>query len=143
LKVLVSKIQENGLDVEESLDARLLDMDSDLVKVNSPLQVHARFTKDRGTVFVEASVNGRITSACVRCLEDYESTISVRLKLAYGLGHNMDVIDITDEIRGEFILQFPVKPLCREDCKGLCVKCGKDLNKGRCMCEGGDTNAVT
>ena len=31
-------------------------------------------------------------------------------------------------------MAFPMKPLCREDCKGLCVVCGKDLNQGPCAC---------
>jgi len=44
------------------------------------------------------------------------------------------VIDLTEAIRQYALLCIPMKPLCREDCAGLCQKCGSNLNQGLCGC---------
>jgi uncharacterized protein len=44
-------------------------------------------------------------------------------------------LDINQLIYDEIILHFPMKILCKEDCKGLCKKCGCDLNKDKCKCD--------
>ena len=45
-----------------------------------------------------------------------------------------DKIDITKDVRDYALLAIPMKKLCKEDCKGLCVNCGKNLNEGDCNC---------
>ena len=45
-----------------------------------------------------------------------------------------DEIDFRDSIQEQIILAFPMRPLCRENCSGLCPNCGSDLNKGECGC---------
>jgi len=44
------------------------------------------------------------------------------------------VIDLTEAIRQYALLAIPMKPLCREDCAGLCLDCGHNLNQGPCDC---------
>jgi uncharacterized protein len=44
-------------------------------------------------------------------------------------------IDLGEAIREQILLALPPAPLCREDCKGLCATCGKDLNEGECGCD--------
>jgi uncharacterized protein len=43
-------------------------------------------------------------------------------------------IDLAQALREQILLSLPPPPLCREDCKGLCPRCGKDLNEGECGC---------
>ena len=43
--------------------------------------------------------------------------------------------DINDEVFARLCFEFPMVPLCSEDCKGLCLKCGQNLNLGDCGCE--------
>ena len=45
-----------------------------------------------------------------------------------------DQIDLNEMMREQFYLALPMKPLCREDCKGLCPQCGTNLNTGTCDC---------
>jgi uncharacterized protein len=47
-------------------------------------------------------------------------------------GYNLDVDKL---VFGEVILLIPGKTLCRQDCKGLCIKCGANLNDGECGCD--------
>lgn len=44
-------------------------------------------------------------------------------------------IDLKPAIREQILLQIPGSPVCREDCRGLCPRCGKDLNEGDCGCD--------
>ena len=44
-------------------------------------------------------------------------------------------IDLSQAVREQILLSVPASPLCREDCKGLCPRCGKDLNDGDCGCD--------
>lgn len=46
-----------------------------------------------------------------------------------------DHLDLTPMLREQIILAAPMQPLCREDCAGLCPKCGQNLNDQRCACE--------
>ena len=46
-------------------------------------------------------------------------------------------IDLTDAIRDALTLELPLRVLCKEDCKGLCPKCGVNLNTGSCSCPKG------
>jgi len=46
-----------------------------------------------------------------------------------------DQIDVNEVLREQFYLVLPMKPLCREDCAGLCPQCGTNLNGGACGCE--------
>jgi uncharacterized protein len=45
------------------------------------------------------------------------------------------VIDLADDVRQTVLLSFPLKNVCREDCRGLCSRCGKNLNEGPCDCK--------
>ena len=51
-----------------------------------------------------------------------------------------DSIDLDELVREQILLALPTRHLCREDCKGLCQKCGADLNAGDCSCEQGETD---
>jgi uncharacterized protein len=45
-----------------------------------------------------------------------------------------DQIDLSELLREQFYLALPMKPLCRDDCRGLCPECGINLNAGTCTC---------
>ena len=44
-------------------------------------------------------------------------------------------LDLDELIRTDILLELPTKFLCKEDCKGLCPTCGKNLNEGACDCQ--------
>ena len=51
-----------------------------------------------------------------------------------------DAVDLDELVREQILLGLPLRHLCREDCKGLCQKCGADLNAGQCSCEEGEVD---
>lgn len=51
-----------------------------------------------------------------------------------------DAVDLDELVREQILLALPSRHLCREDCKGLCQKCGANLNAGQCSCEQGEAD---
>jgi uncharacterized protein len=51
-----------------------------------------------------------------------------------------DAVDLDELVREQILLGLPSRRLCREECKGLCPKCGADLNAGDCSCEQGEAD---
>lgn len=86
---------------------------------------------------------GTVTAQCVRCLKDCEQTIRWEMTELYafneksvtdsGLILSDDAqIDLAPIVRDYAITEIPIRPLCKPDCKGLCVECGQDLNQKDC-----------
>jgi uncharacterized protein len=86
--------------------------------------------------------------SCDRCLENYKSNFNETIEQLYQLGHseldsdeieilpdNSKEIDISKTIHDVFILNRPIRLLCRKNCKGLCVNCGVNLNNKNCGCQ--------
>jgi len=125
-----------------------------------PVQVDYTLEKAGGQVIVRGTVRTTVDMTCCRCLETAQMDISepftllVRFDAGEAYGGNAidstsaggddedvkyvppdtDAIDITEELRQILLLAIPVKPLCDEDCRGLCPHCGTNLNTGRCDC---------
>lgn len=126
---------EGSVSLSETCDSSILDFDKEGVVLTSPLEVQAEVSKDLTAIIVKAKVSGRLSFVCVRCLENFEKDINKELKLSYPIDSPDSMIDLTDQIRQEVVLsEIPLKPVCSENCKGLCPNCGENLNKGQCKC---------
>ena len=73
--------------------------------------------------------------ACIRCAEMFPLTVSEpRFQAVVGVLNKSESVDLTPDMRESIILAFPTSPLCAADCRGLCVRCGTNLNKSTCRC---------
>lgn len=125
-----------------------------------PLAVDLTYYRAGEDIFFDGHVSGRCIGSCGRCLEQYSFTLdqnfalvltpkparaergaeelhSDELGLSYYSG---DEIDVTPLVAEQVMLALPTRPLCAEDCKGLCAKCGVNWNREVCACaaSGGD-----
>jgi uncharacterized protein len=101
-------------------------------------------------VLVTGRVEGRSALQCARCLGDFGQELSLSVcELFAAPGHPAedDVyriahtdIDLEPMLRDAIMLALPLNPLCHPDCKGLCARCGKDLNEGACGCTDDDSD---
>ncbi len=64
--------------------------------------------------------------------QSHEDRVEALDEQPYVSGYNLDVDQL---VANELMVNLPMKVLCREDCKGLCRKCGKNLNEGPCECD--------
>jgi len=130
---------------------------SELVDINgsaSMVEGRARLMRtDRG-ILAKATLHTELEVTCSRCLglfrcplvlsieEEYFPTTDVvsgtRLPLPEETGcfaiDEYFILDLSEAIRQYSLLAMPMKPLCREDCAGLCPRCGHNLNLGPCPC---------
>jgi uncharacterized protein len=119
---------------------------------------HLEIRKVADVVEVEGRIQTKTSATCSRCLVTYEAPVEQHFAVDFteellepdlpqeeialsveDLGliyYKGDTIDFHDAIQEQVILALPVRPLCREDCRGLCHKCGENLNEGNCRCNG-------
>jgi DUF177 domain-containing protein len=99
-------------------------------------------------------LKARFELACARCLEPVDQDLDRKFDLLYrplGADAGREELSVTaveaeigyyegegllleDVLREQVLLALPLKVICREDCKGLCAHCGKNLNSGPCSC---------
>jgi len=93
-------------------------------------------------LLVQGSLRQRLTCVCVRCAKDFGAeAVEAAFATSVEISDGIDFIDLTGEVREAIILALPGYPVCREDCKGLCMACGANLNKAACLCrEAGQDN---
>ena len=94
-------------------------------------------------ILVSGPVHGTMVLACARCLKPFRAEFRVTVRELftpnatpaddeYPLGEG--TVDLEPMLRDAVVLGMPFAPLCREDCLGLCERCGGDRNLGECGC---------
>ena len=131
MKIDINKIPLEGLTLEEQVNPSVLDLETDIVKFSGPIKIKAEVSKITNAITVSLSLNGLIHLNCSRCLKEFEVGLKKDLRLNYQVNRTEPIIDLDQDIREEIILDYPIKPLCNPDCRGLCPKCGKNLNPER------------
>lgn len=167
--IQVEKIKDDGLSLafEEGLEA--FPMLADIAGAGecefiAPFTTRLRAIRAHDMVEVEGEVSTRVRLCCSRCLDPFEAPLVASFALTYTeelpqvadeegaeeveidademgliLFHG-DEIDLRQAVEEQVVLALPLRPLCREKCKGLCARCGADLNEGECGCDRSDFN---
>jgi uncharacterized protein len=136
MKVEVHRISPDGEVVEGVSPLEPAQMDEAGVWFDRPVHLRLKLSVVNRRFIAMGSYDTCLSMECHRCLGRYEYPVSstdyiweqpVRLS-------GDEIIDLTEGIREEIILNLPLKNLCSEDCLGLCPRCGKNLNEGPCGC---------
>lgn len=157
MKIRIEDIPPSGLslDLEES-GAALKEFAGGKLDFNfsTPVKAHLEVSKRGQSIFVSGGIKAGIKVECSRCLKEFEYPYESDFASYYELGReperekelkpeDMDVnfiegdsLDTSEVLLGQIALELPMQPLCRPDCKGLCPRCGADLNLGDCGCGG-------
>ena len=133
MKVCVNEILKQGLDVEQELDPITLGLDTPLVHYSSGIKIKAHLEKEKEIVCARISITTKENMVCNRCLEQFDSIFEKETDFVYKTSDE-HFIDLTDDIKDIIILEYPIRQLCKADCKGLCQRCGANLNQGVCGC---------
>ena len=131
MKITVSRIPEEGLREHATYDPTGLDMDRIDIHLSEPFEVDAFIARADRELVVKADIRVPTRLSCARCLEEFTSVITTDAVFTYKV-QPTDVVDITDDVRQEIILAYPMIPMCQPTCKGLCSACGQNLNLGSC-----------
>ena len=131
MKIHVNQIPEEGRRGHATYDPAALDMDREDIRLPRPFEVDAFITKAAQELVVSADIRCPLHCSCARCLEGFDSAVETKALFSYAV-QPTDVVDITDDVRQEIMLAYPIVPLCRPDCRGLCKVCGQNLNLTSC-----------
>lgn len=131
MKIYVNRIPVEGLRNHATYDSRTMDMEREDIQLREPVEVDAFVAKADRELVVNVDIRCPLHLTCARCLEEFVRTVATGAVFNYTVA-STDVVDITDDIRQETMLAYPMIPLCRADCKGLCSVCGQNLNVTFC-----------
>ena len=119
-----------------------------------PINVSLSIVSEYGHIRVKGQVETSVALNCSRCLAGFNTDIVSNFTIYFtrstgvveedevelaeedllSVTYDGDVIDLTNEIAEQVLLELPYKPLCSEDCLGLCPVCGGDRNSSACDC---------
>lgn len=133
MKVTISEIPPDGLDLRETYDAREWDVERPGIAYKTPIDVEAHVIKVEQEVFASVRAAGVMDQECARCLAHFEVPLKLKTELDYDV-KGVRSIEISEDVRQEIMLGYPLKILCREECKGFCPTCGQNLNEKECNC---------
>ncbi len=136
---------------EGTLDLPVLESGPDEYRFETPISWDAEITNTGDALLVMGHASAIAKTLCSRCLEDVEYNLEGDIEGYFLIneessapddmeGDEFDtlpenhVIDMTPLIGAALIMDMPRIPLCSDDCKGLCPRCGVNLNEGPCGC---------
>lgn len=134
----------DSIDVDEIFDFSELEFFKNH-PFKSPVHVKGNVKRVSGSVVFDAVVEYDYSAPCDRCAADVVKKYNTKIShILVNELSNEDteefiliedmLLDLENLVRTDLILAIPSKFLCKENCKGLCTSCGKDLNEGDCDC---------
>ena len=126
------------------------------LQFSGPVRVRATLSRSGKVILVKSRIEARVKCTCARCLDPIslplssEFNISLRPKPDPNIAPTDEVeltrddletdyyegeeVDLSPLVQDQALLTLPPKIICREDCRGLCPQCGKNLNRDSCQC---------
>ena len=126
----------------------------------APLKAALRAQQIGDIVQIDGLISTRVRLDCSRCLQSYETPMASSFALTYSpnapspemggadqeeielsvedmglIYYQGEEINLQNEIQEQVVMAFPLKALCKSDCRGICPQCGADLNAGDCDCD--------
>lgn len=145
MKINVSSVVgavDSSMEVSGKIEISSINYNGEDIPVNAPIEVNAKITNTGNRLLIEGKIKADLKLKCSRCLEsfdyilesDFEEELSNKEESDDVIHFEGDNLDITDIVVNNILLSLPMKALCREDCKGLCPRCGSNLNVNKCNC---------
>lgn len=149
----VNEIPKEGLHIDQDFDFVSLDLVEEDAVFLEPTHAVVEVKKIGSDVQVKGRITTRLSFVCSRCLRPFEYCVDSTFDLVY-LPEELDEIkdeleeedlekffyyhqqlDLREIVLEQLNLSFPLRPLCSEDCEGICPVCGELIHDGSCACE--------
>ncbi len=151
----IDEIPEEGLDFETHAGRDRFEIDQNECALNQDVWVSGTLNRVGAEVYFKGKFRTELRLVCPLCLEPFLFPVSGKAAAHFvpengGApahsemelhGGDIDVepfsegrVDLSRSIRDQILLEVPVVPRCREDCRGLCPQCGVNLNRETCSC---------
>jgi uncharacterized protein len=149
--------EANFSEAEDWLDERLRGEEKRMFRFLSPIRVRLKLLKSGRMIQVKSRLETKVELPCARCLEPFSLSLNSEFSTVlkprpnFPLAEELELtredlesdfydgeeIDLTSFVQDQLLLTIPQKALCREECRGLCPRCGKNLNREVCDCSTG------
>ena len=162
MRIEIRQLEHQAVDFDEQIGPGVIDLGSE-VRQSGNLNARGRAQLVRehhgkhrliNDIRVAGEVNTQVEAACARCLEPIVQNVAKKFDLLYrpqGIDAGKEEMSVTtaeaevgyyqgegllleDVLREQVLLALPLKAICREDCRGLCPHCGRNLNQEQCNC---------
>ena len=150
----VGQMRDAEARIERTFAPGVLPTDQTICRVVAPVALSVVVRKDRMQFRLVGRVKTVIELSCSRCLDGFATPVDEAFDVLYlphapaGSGeermvedddlstafYSDNVIDLGQLMQEQCYLAVPMKPLCRDDCRGLCPVCGTNFNTGSCEC---------
>lgn len=137
------------------LEVLSFDLEDENWSLAEPLVIDAEISNEKQFLQLSGTLSTTVRGVCSRCLKPVETPVACAFaeQLLYAKDvslfshlpvgeveeryfiYDNDTLDLTDIVRERILALLPLKILCAEDCRGLCPKCGTNLNQGQCDCD--------
>jgi uncharacterized protein len=153
MKLDLARIRQAHTRFDRTFDPSEVQMADDAYRIVAPVHLGIDIDKDHDRFRLAGTVRTELELPCSRCLEPFRLPVDAPFDQRYLPQANASAeetevaeedletsfyrdeqIDLSELLREQFYLALPMKPLCRDDCKGLCPQCGMNLNSGTCDC---------
>jgi len=152
MKIDLSRLLDRTVykvDFDQTLELERITTNEREIRLITPIRVNGSVSKTDDGMYLDADIIYEYSENCARCLKVFKKKIQTVLSgrlmeksksstkeddseviiCFYG-----DNVEVEEHIITAILLSLPMKVVCKDDCKGLCPKCGKDLNEGQCDC---------
>ena len=119
-----------------------------------PIKAQVKLVRTNRSILVTGQLKTIVNSTCSRCLKEFEQPMELKIEEEYFPARDMltgmptpmiedmdgfvigedHILDLSEAVRQNILLNLSTKPVCRPECAGLCNRCGHNLNQGACHC---------
>jgi uncharacterized protein len=153
MEISLDKVASEPSELVLTATGSELDIQLDLAALTSPVVYRLSLWRIEDEIFLDGAVGYTIQYTCARCLKEYTKSYELPLNLVLQLVPDEQLKPLEDDddqfvqvsaaatvyvldqhLRDMIVLEVPLKPVCRETCRGLCPRCGANLNDEQCSC---------
>jgi uncharacterized protein len=159
MRIEVENLTAAGEPFEHKYAAEEVELDEEGARLVSDAGVEGRASRKGEQVRLRGTIRTEVEILCDRCAAPERAPLAVEFDTSFiprevetAKAENVELspedlllsaydgeaVDLDELVREQILLALPSRHLCKEDCKGLCQKCGADLNAGHCSCEQGE-----
>jgi Predicted metal-binding, possibly nucleic acid-binding protein len=150
----LTQIREKDVSFDRIIPPTEIDLDDEETRLVEPVEIKGNLRKGIAQVDVEGAIKAKIETSCTRCFRKVETNLEFPFKATFVTMEHYtkeaetelqqddldiavfegDKLDLREIAREQILLNIPTQILCSAECKGLCEKCGADLNETDCGC---------
>jgi len=156
MRIEVDQLKETDVPFANTYALADLQLEDELTRLVAETKIVGRAGKRREQIRLQGTITASVEVPCDRCAVPVVLPINADFDVAYVPAETQfdapeatelqaddlsfaiyegDEIDIDELVREQVFLALPTRQLCREDCRGLCLTCGAELNTETCRCE--------